>query len=164
MKGKSSLPSAPGPILLLYVDLAVNKVVSSHIWLETTRGRGDEWMEACQHCQPKSVSTFLTEVQESKHNGRPRQSGRTEAQLLPTVSLVYAVLGASPAHLCQVLVYNSPDKGQWDWSLLSLAVLNNWGRECPFWTSSWLILLYASHLTFTAFFVKTPSLIPKLLN
>lgn len=68
-------------------------------------------MKACQHCQHKSVSTFLTEVQESKHNGRPRQGGRTEAELLPTVDLVYAVLGASPAHLCQVLVYNSHDKG-----------------------------------------------------
>lgn len=81
MKGKSSLSSQSIPVL--YIDLAVSKVVlSSHVWLGAAQGRGDEQVEASQHCQPKSVFTFLTEVQKSKHNGWLRQSRRTEAELI----------------------------------------------------------------------------------
>lgn len=67
---------------------------------------------------------FLNRSTENKHSGQPRQSRRTEAKLLPTVDLVYAALGATPAHLCQLLAH-SLYKGWWHWSLFSLAVLNN---------------------------------------
>ena len=97
--------------------------VSLHVWPKTSQGAGDEQRESFQHCQPKSVFTFSVEVQKSKHNGQPRQSGKAEPRHLPVVDLAYAVLGASAAHLCEVLA-QSHYKGQEDLSLLSLVLLN----------------------------------------
>lgn len=120
-KGQFSLPPATCSVALPFVDFAVSKV-SSQVWPKTSQGGGDEQRESFQHCQPKSLFTFSVELQKSKRNGQPRQSGSTERGHLPIVDLAYAVLGASPAHLCKSA--RSHYKTQWDLNLLSLVLLN----------------------------------------
>lgn len=101
-KGQSSLPPATCSVPAPCADFAVSEV-SSHGCPETSQGGGDERRESFQHRQPKSAFTFSIKMQKSKHNGQPRRSGRAGPGHLPIVDLAYAVLGASPAHLCKVL-------------------------------------------------------------
>jgi len=158
---RGGLPPATSSIPLPYVYFAASKV-SSHLAENFSAWR--RWAEGEFSVLPalKCVHSFTWSAKERTQ--WVAQSRRAEPGHVPIADLVSAVLGDPPADLCKVLD-RSRYKGQWDLSLLSLVLLNSSGgrREgCHFSTASCLVLLYASQLTFTDCFVKTPSLISKL--
>lgn len=56
--------------------------------------RGDEHLEAYQHCQPKSVLAFYTEVLKNKHSEHPGRAGGQKQSCCP--QLVWFMLFLEP--------------------------------------------------------------------